>query len=287
MNACTDKDRTGGRACKNKVVSRRHRLHQIIGVCSIVAAIGPALAACGANQIARTGVARKAAAHQTRGVLVVYRGLTSQHRTITVVVDRGREVVTALRFSIGYACSEHRVLTLRALILRPDDSWALVARWPSSVIGFSDWFSGPSGHDFHVTGTLATDASSLNGTIHSLLRGAGQRTGCDSGHLRFRAALSTSRAGLPVPASLTLHQYKALPSAITIASAQRILGPANDRDIFSPAGVITATVPSGPAGSRQSWLDYRWTAHPRHYFQFFFRRGRLLPHNVGRSIAET
>lgn len=241
--------------------------------------------ACGASQSAR--IRSAAGTHQAPGRLVVYQGLTSQRARIAFVVDRGRSVITALRFSMVYACPRHRMLRLQALILRPDDAWGLVQRWPATVIGFSDWFSGPGGHDFHVTGTLSTDAGVLSGTLHSLLRAAGPRTGCDSGQLRFHAALTASRPRLPVPVSLTLHQYKTLPSGITIASARRTLGPPNDRDVFRPARVIADTAMYGPPGSRQSWLDYRWKGHPRRYFQFFFRAGRLLAHGLGRSIADT
>lgn len=266
---------------------KRPRVPRATWSCAVGAAVGLLVAACGASQTARGPMRHAAALKPAPGATVVYRGLTSQHGRIGFVVDRGRSVVTALWFAMVYSCPRHHLLRLHALILRPDDAWGLVERWPTTVIGFSDWFSGPDGHDFHVTGTLSTDASVLSGTIHSLLRAAGRRTGCDSGHLRFHAALTAARPGLPVPVSLTLRQYKALPSGITIAAAQRILGPPNDREIFRPARVIANTATYGPAGSRQSWLDYRWKGHPPRYFQFFFHAGRLLSHGLGRSIADT
>lgn len=266
---------------------KRPRAPRATWSCTVGAAIGLLIASCGASQTPRAPMRQATALKPAPVAVVVYQGLTSQHAKIGFVVDRGRSAITALRFSVGYACPRHRLLRLHALILRPDDAWRLVERWPTTVIGFSDWFSGPDGHDFHVTGTLSRDASVLSGTIHSLLRAAGRRTGCDSGHLRFQAALTASRLGLPVAVKLTLHQYKALPSGITIASARRILGPPNDRDIFSPTRVVADTATYGPPGSRQSWLDYRWKGHPRRYFQFSFHAGRLLSHALGRSIVDT
>jgi hypothetical protein len=199
--------------------------------------------------------------------------------------------VTALRFSITYGCTSGRALTLRALILRPDQSWGIVDRSggpaASGVFGFSDWFSGPIGHDFHVTGTFSASRDTVTGTLHSLLLRAGRRGRCDSGPLRFRASLAAAPFKLPQLREITLSQYHEVPSGITTAAVERRLGAPNDRDIFHPAGVITTTIPSGVPGARQTWLDYRWRGHPRRYFQFFFRADRLIAGSPGRSIAGT
>lgn len=253
----------------------------------LLAAAAICISACGSTRTARTAAKHVTASAPTSPRAVVYRGATSQRAHIAFVVDRGRDAITALRLAVVYRCARHRSLRLRALVLRPDGAWALIARWPTAIVGFSDWFSGPDGHDFHITGTLPPGARSMTGTIHSLLVHAGQLGRCDSGHVHFQAALTTARLRLPTPVAITMRQYKALPSGITIASAQRRLGAANDREIFTPGGTIALTLPSGPPGAQSSWLDYRWKGHPARYFQFFFRAGHLLAHEAGRSIATT
>lgn len=219
-----------------------------------------------------------------------YAGSTTQQLAFGLVVDaRYRMVVTALRFSLTYTCTNGRGLTLQALILRPDESWAIVQRspgpTPSGVVGFSDWFSGPIGHDFHVTGTFSTNKDTVTGTLHSLLLSAGRFGRCDSGPVRYRAPLVAARFTLPNPAQITLAQYHEVPSGITTAAVERRLGVPDDRDIFHPAGVVTTTIPSGVPGSGQTWLDYRWRGHRGRYFQFLFRAGRLIPGSPGRSIT--
>ena len=199
--------------------------------------------------------------------------------------------VTALRFSIVYRCTGQRELKLRALILRPDQAWAIVDRSGSAahgdVFGFSDWFSGPIGHDFHITGTLSANREAVTGTLHSLLLGAGRAGTCDSGPLRFQASIAGALFKVPRPREITLTQYRAVPAGATAAAAQQRLGSPNDREIYQPAGVITTTIPSGVPGAGQTWLDYRWRGHQHRYFQFFFRGHRLLPGSPGRSIAST
>jgi hypothetical protein len=207
-------------------------------------------------------------------------GQTSQGAHLEIQVDRKRSDVTAVRFSISYACTGRRHLKLHVLVLRPDDSWAIVDRTPLAVLGFSDWFSGPIGHDFHITGTFSADSTALTGTLHSVLRLGHNR--CDTGHLQYRAALGSQPFQLPAETSLTRSQYRRLPSGITIGAAERVLGPPNDRDVFHPTGVISNTL---PGGASQTWLDYRWRGHPHRYFQFLFRAGRLIPGQPGRSIV--
>ncbi len=255
---------------------------------AFVAASIASIAACGPNGLAAGTTSSPPTAHGSASPLVLYAGQTTQRAKLALQVDRHRSVVTALRFSISYLCRAAHGVTLRGLILRPDDSWAIVDRSsPDSqvaVMGFSDWFSGPNGHDFHITGTLSADGSAVTGTLHSLLRG-GRAGRCDSGHLRYRAVVAAGRFPVPALVRLTRSQYRRLPSGTTIAAAERVLGAPNDRDIFAPANVILGTLPSGVPGAGQTWLDYRWRGHPHHYFQFFFRAGRLLSGEPGRSVG--
>jgi hypothetical protein len=99
--------------------------------------------------------------------------------------------------------------------------------------------------------------------------------------MRYRVAATLSPPALPHPTQITLAQYRALPSGITIAAAQRRLRPPADRDRFAPTGVIGGTLPGGA----QPFLDYAWRGHPDRYFQFFFHSGRLIAGMPGRSIA--
>lgn len=252
-------------------------------VCSAVAAT-----AFG-HQPPRARPAVHRAAARALPTQVDYAGVTAQGRRLDLVIDRPRDAVVAARFSIAYRCPAHRSLTLRVLILRPHDSWALVNRLPPAagrpLIGFSDWFSGPAGHDFHITGTLSSDRSRVTGTLHSRLADAGGFERCDSGHLGYHAVLGATRLALPATRSITLAQFRHLPSGITTAETARRFGAPDDHDSFRPAGVVANSLPTGVPGAGQTWMDYAWRGHPRRFFQFFFRAGRLIPGSPGRSIA--
>ena len=70
-------------------------------------------------------------------------GTTSQHLEIDVRADPERTIVTAVRFSIGYRCTDAHPFNLRAEILRSDQPWEIVNRSTgptgAPVFGFSDW----------------------------------------------------------------------------------------------------------------------------------------------------
>jgi hypothetical protein len=190
--------------------------------------------------------------------------------------------VNALRFSIAYKCSGGHALTLGAFILRPDQSWEVV---DSSGFGFSDWFSGPIGHDFHVSGTFSASRETVTGTLHSLLLQAGSRGRSDSWPLSLGASAVVAPFALPMPSQITLAQFQHIPTGITTAAVERRLGAPDDRDVFHPAGMIATTIPSGVPGSAQTWLDYAWRGHLFRYFQFSFRRDRIIARSLGRSLA--
>jgi hypothetical protein len=253
----------------------------------LLIAAGVAVAGCETHGLMVRRVAAVNTRRSTNTSLVVYAGYTTQRAELELQLDRSRSVVTALRFSISYSCMRRRGMTLHALVLRPDYSWAIVDRSPLAApgaqLGFSDWFGGPVGHVFHVTGTLSADATAVTGTLHSVLRVG--RSRCDSGHLDYRADLTRTALPLPRPVEITRNQYRRLPTGTTVAVAERALGAPNDRDVFQPTGIIAGTLPSGIPGADQTWLDYLWRGHRHRYFQFFFRAGRLIAGEAGRSIA--
>jgi hypothetical protein len=198
----------------------------------------------------------------------LYVGSTSQGRYLHLVVGEDSGSVVELRFAIAYRCAGDRRLKLRALVLRTAHPWQT---GDTGGRGFCDWFSGPIGHDFHVTGTFSTSRQTLAGTLHSLLLSS--RSGrCDTGSVPFAASFTRSHVSLPAGGSITLAQYQRLPEGLTVAGVERRVGPPADRESFAPAGVIQVDLPNGIPGGYASCLGYAWRDHPHRSFSLFPRR---------------
>lgn len=181
-----------------------------------------------------------------------FAGRTSQRRSVQVLFDAGRKHVTALRFSIVYRCERGGPLNLRAVVVRAAEPWKLE---DSDGRGFSDWFGGPAGRAFHITGTLSRTGSTLTGTLHSLLTGT-RRGPCDSGHLRFRMSPSRGAFRLPRPSQITSRQYRRLRNGTSLGVVLKRFGPPTDRETFTPRGVIEENLPQGVPGSFEQCLNY-------------------------------
>ena len=207
----------------------------------------------------------------------LYLGRTSQGHYLHVVVGPDRASVVELRFAIAYQCADRRRLALRALVLRAAHPWQI---GDTGGRGFSDWFSGPIGHDFHITGTLSTSRRTLTGTLHSLLLDSPHGR-CDSGPMRFAASFARSRVALPAGGSITLSQYQRVPNGLSIAEVETRLGPPADRERFQPAGVIAVDQPTGVPGAYEGCLGYLERDYPHRPFSLCFHASRLISRYQG------
>ena len=201
-----------------------------------------------------------------------YAGLTSQHQPIRLAVAAAGASVKAVRFKINYTCTDGSRFALTAFIYRLATPWIVE---DNHGRGFSDWFGGPVGHDFHITGTFTVSGDAVRGTLHSLLLDDRPHTRCDSGHLSFRARPSPVRFRLPRTAQLTLAQFQAPHNGIRVGDLEAQLGPPANDDIYDPPGIIVSGFPEGVPHASETCLYYLWHDHPRRSFQFCFHNGRL------------
>lgn len=198
-----------------------------------------------------------------------FAGATSQHRPLALAVGNRGSAVPELRFTIAYRCTAG-ARVLRVAVYRPLAAWEIL---DSGGRGFSDWFSGPIGHDFHVTGTFATDGRSLTGTLHSRLRSpiAGV---CDSGRVTFTAAATGRPARVAAGHAITLRAFEAIRLGTPAGGVVARLGSPADREAFDPAGLVGDPYP------RRGLLVYARRGHPGAQLSFVLRGGRVYQHDL-------
>lgn len=205
-----------------------------------------------------------------------FAGETSQGRRITIQVNDGAaagltindapSAVFAVNFSIVYRCTRASHVSLRVNVLRPVDAWQIE---DAGGRGFSDWFSGPIGHDFHIIGTFTQDGRAVSGTLHSLLVST-RRGRCDSGRVSFQASLVRPPVSPPSSGAITLAQYRSVQLGTTARAVVAFIGLPADRETFAPADFVEH--PIALNGS----LLYTRRDHPHQVLGFIVRGGRVV-----------
>jgi hypothetical protein len=197
----------------------------------------------------------------------IFAGATSQGRHLNLDVNASGSAVVALHFSIAYRCTQASHVSLRVAVYRPLRQWEIL---DSEHRGFSEWFTGPIGHDFHVIGTFAQDGRSLTGTLHSLLWNPRLGT-CDSGHLHYSAKLVHRPVAQPATRAITLTEYHSVEPGTPITGVVARFGPPPDHESFSPSHTIVDPYPLNGG------LTYIRRGHPRQQLCFVGRDGRIVP----------
>jgi hypothetical protein len=187
-------------------------------------------------------------------------------RYLNLEVNAGGSAVVAFHFSIAFRCSQASHVSVRVAVYRPLRQWEI---FDSDHRGFSEWFTGPIGHDFHVVGTFAQAGRSLTGTLHSLL--SNSRLGnCDSGHLHYSAKLIHRPVTRPATRAITLTEYHSVEPGTPITAVVARFGPPPDHESFSPSHTIVDPYPLDEG------LTYIRRGHPKQQLCFVGRDGRIV-----------
>ncbi len=193
-----------------------------------------------------------------------FSGLTSQDHHIRLDVAPGGGAVIAVRFTLLAICPRGRV-SLQVIVRRGADPWAIL---DSGGRGFSDWFAGPIGHAFHLTGTFSTDRRTATGTLHLRAR-LSNRGMCDSGHVDWAARTAPGRRLAPERGgAITLTAYRSVAVGTPVAAVLARLGAPADRVTIVPAGLLSEY---GHAGG----LVYRRAGRAKDLLSYGIRRGRI------------
>ena len=115
-----------------------------------------------------------------------YHGRTRQHWPVTLRVGAGRSRLTALSFSFGLRCTNHRALSYSISPLGGGRSWNLNL---DNGMAFSHSFADSGGTRYHVTGTFDTTGS-VTGSLSA--RWTSRQYGlCKTGTVTWRATTSS------------------------------------------------------------------------------------------------